>query len=372
MAGIYVHIPFCKTPCNYCNFFFSTSTFFKNDFVKALQQEIALQQNYIQSPINTIYFGGGTPSLLSVDELYKILNTIHQYFTIEKNCEITLEANPDDLDQEKIEDLYDIGVNRLSIGIQSFYDDDLKFMKRAHDAKDAYQVLDKVFSAGFSTISIDLIYGLPNTSHWKNNLDQLKHWPIEHLSCYALTVEEGTRLYHDIRKGKIKALDEQQAAKDFAILQQWTKENNWEHYEISNLCKNKAYSKHNTAYWQGEHYLGLGPAAHSYNGKERQWNIAHLKKYINACRDGSDLFEKEVLTIEQQYNEYIMTGLRTQWGIKKSEIKERFAPFYLHFEKSIHEIRKDWLILKDDTINISDLGRFYADGIAATLFYVED
>lgn len=371
MAGIYIHIPFCKQACNYCNFFFSTSTVFKNDYLNALHQEIEMQKYYLDNQkIESIYFGGGTPSILSEKEIENIITKVKENFEVNTNAEITLEGNPDDLTREKLQSLYNIGVNRLSIGIQSFFEEDLQYMNRAHNANEAKKCIKDACQIGFKDISIDLIYGTPGltTEKWQQNLAWANDFQINHLSSYALTVEEGTPLFHSIRKGKTEAVDENLAAEHFEILSQWAVKNNWSHYEISNLSKGDNFSKHNTSYWQGKHYLGVGAASHSFNGVSRQWNIANMKKYIEGVNNKDLQFEKEVLSEVDQYNEYIMTSLRTICGIDKNILKEHFNKFYANFEKQLSEINPKWINITNDKVKLNQEGRFYADGIAALLF----
>jgi oxygen-independent coproporphyrinogen III oxidase len=371
MAGIYIHIPFCKQACNYCNFYFSTSLHFKDKLIEALLKEIDLQKNYFKGEtVSSIYFGGGTPSILSSNEIQKILTKIQETFEIDKAPEITLEGNPDDLNIKKLHALYEIGVNRLSIGTQSFIKEDLLFMNRVHSAKEAEQCIKDAGKVGFRDLSIDLIYGAPSqsSSSWKKNLDILQHLEINHLSSYALTVEENTPLYHLIRKGKYPAIDENLAAIHFEILQEWAYKHNWNHYEISNLSRGDNYSKHNTAYWQGKSYLGLGPAAHSFNGTSRQWNLANIKKYIDGINFNQVPFELEILSKSNQFNETIMTGLRTIWGVDKVLLAQLFPEYYPNFEKQVEQLNPQWVKNTNNKLCLSDQGRFYADGIAADLF----
>jgi len=371
MAGIYIHIPFCKQACNYCNFYFSTSLHFKDKLIASLLKEIDLRKNYLQGEtISSIYFGGGTPSILNSNEIQKILIKIQETFEIDNAIEITLEGNPDDLTTKKVHALYEIGINRLSIGTQSFLKEDLIFMNRAHSAKEAEQCIKDASKVGFRNLSIDLIYGAPSQSisSWKKNLNILQELDINHLSSYALTVEENTPLYHLIRKGKYPPVDENLAAIHFEILQEWAYKHNWNHYEISNLSREANYSKHNTSYWQGTPYLGLGPAAHSYNGSSRQWNVSNLKKYIDAIAVNQVPFELELLNKSNQFNETIMTGLRTIWGVDKTLLAQKFPEYYANFEKQVDQINPDWIKNSKDVLQLSDAGRFYADGIAADLF----
>ena len=371
MAGIYIHIPFCKQACNYCNFYFSTSLHFKDKLIDALIKEIDLQKNYLNGEtVSSIYFGGGTPSILSSNEIQKILIKIQETFELDKTMEITLEGNPDDLSIQKLHALYEIGINRLSIGTQSFIEEDLRFMNRVHSAKEALQCIKDASKVGFRDLSIDLIYGSPSQSisSWKKNLETLQELDINHLSSYALTVEENTPLYHLIRKGKYPAVDENLAAIHFEILQEWAYKYDWNHYEISNLSRGDNYSKHNTSYWQGKTYLGLGPAAHSYNGTSRQWNLSNIKKYIDGVEANQVPFELEILNKSNQFNETIMTGLRTIWGVDKALLAQKFPDYYGNFEKQVEQINPSWIHNSRDNLRLSDQGRFYADGIASDLF----
>lgn len=374
MAGIYIHIPFCKQACNYCNFYFSTSLHFKKDFISALILEISMQADYLNNEkITSVYFGGGTPSILESQEIENILQALSKHFSFEENLEICLEANPDDLKATKLKDLKQLGVNRLSIGVQSFKESDLVFMRRSHNADEAIKCIEDASSLGFENLSIDLIYGIPNQSNedWLKNLNRIETMGVNHLSCYALTVEENTPLYHDIRKGKLTAINEELAAKHFTILSEWSKTKNWEHYEISNLCKDQNYSKHNTAYWRNEKYLGLGPGAHSYNLEERQWNVSKLKYYIDSIKESKLACEKESLSEVNKYNEMLMTSLRTMWGVDKNLLQSKFPEYFPYFEKQIGQLNLDWIVNNKSHLKLSEEGKFFADGIAAKLF-IED
>jgi len=286
--------------------------------VKAIIREIELQKEYLEDKkLDSIYFGGGTPSLLNEGELNAIFDAIHEVYTVADNAEITLEANPDDLNKEQLSVLRKSSVNRLSIGVQSFHEADLLFMNRAHNAKEALHCIKAAQDAGFPNLTIDLIYGVPGLTNdlWKQNLEIFHSLDIPHLSSYCLTVEEGTALYHFVAKGKAPPVDEQKAAQQFELLMDFAEQQNYLHYEISNFAKPGYIAQHNTAYWKGISYLGLGPSAHSYNGKSRQWNVANNAKYMNAIGKGKLAFEKEELDITNQYNEYLLTRLRTQWDV---------------------------------------------------------
>lgn len=379
MAGIYIHIPFCKTPCNYCNFHFSTSLNMKEDYVKALVKEMEIQSIYLGlDKIETVYFGGGTPSLLEEKDLKLIFEALNKNFNIPKNIEITLEANPDDISAEKLLLWKQFGINRLSIGTQSFIERDLKFMQRAHSVKQAKDSIILAKKYGFDNITIDLIYGIPNLTNneWLQNLETANSLNIQHLSCYALTVEKDTILYHQIRKGKVATPKDEKASEQFDILMKFAKENNFEHYEISNFCKQGFISKHNSSYWQGKKYLGLGASAHSYNGFSRQWNIANNKKYIDSLENGKLNFEIENLSENDRLNEYIMTGLRTKWGIDLSYVETNFKKKKELMNKIGAQNPNffEWEIkrTKDGTAfiyKLSDIGKQFADRIASDLFF---
>lgn len=379
MSGIYIHIPFCKTPCNYCNFHFSTSLNMKDEFIDALISEIKMQNIYLGlEKIDTIYFGGGTPSLLEKTDLEKIFNAIQKNYSLEKDIEITLEANPDDISKEKLKIWKQFGINRLSIGTQSFLEKDLLFMKRAHNSEQAKKSILLASEFGFDNITIDLIYGTPNLSNdeWLSNLKMAIDLPIQHLSCYALTVEEDTILYHQIRKGKSIAPKDQVASEQFDNLMQFAKENNFEHYEISNFCKPGFISKHNSSYWQNKKYIGFGPSAHSFNGISRQWNIANNKKYIDSLKNNILPFELENLNETERLNEYIMTGLRTKWGIDIAFVDSQFNKKKELMNKLGNEDQSmfDWEIKKTAksiafVYRLSDKGKHFADRIASNLFF---
>jgi oxygen-independent coproporphyrinogen-3 oxidase len=381
MAGIYIHIPFCKQACHYCDFHFSVSLSNKDAFIQALKKEIAMQRGYLsgnsnegKDKINTIYFGGGTPSLLSHSELMDIFDSLDHNFEIDANAEITLEANPDDLTPAKINLLKDSPINRLSIGIQSFYDEDLKMMNRAHNSKEALYVVKNAQDKGFENITIDLIYGLPTLKNemWKSNLLTAFDLDVKHISAYCLTVEPKTALAHMVKEGKIKNVDEQQSAEHFEIMLHEMRENNFVQYEISNFCKEGFHSRHNSNYWLKEKYLGLGPSAHSYNGESRQWNIANNALYIQSLENRELKFEKEILTKEQRYNEYIMTSLRTIWGTDLKKIEQDFGNDHItHCLKEVEKyIQTQDISKKENKIYLTDKGKLLADKIASDLFWV--
>ena len=373
MAGIYLHIPFCKQACNYCDFHFSTSLKHKTALIRALMKEIELRKEELSGEsISSIYLGGGTPSLLDLSERTALFETLYRHYPVEKDAEITLEANPDDLTPTYLKQLKASPINRLSIGVQSFLDEDLSFMKRAHNAKEAFQSIVQSQDAGFENISLDLIYGLPQLTlkRWEENLKKVASLKIQHLSAYALTVEKRTTLYHDIQTGKSKMPDDEMMVDHFTFLSAWAKKESFVHYEISNLCKEGFVSRHNSSYWQQKKYLGFGPAAHSYSGNERQWNIRSNIRYIKALEKDQLLFEKETLSMNDRFNEYIMTSLRTIWGTSTTYIEHQFGTDYLEQVQSI--VRKllysGEIILTDNRITLSEKGKLVADKVAAQLF----
>ncbi len=374
MAGIYLHIPFCAKKCHYCNFFSLASQKNMGAFIDALCHEIELQKDYLQNEaISTIYFGGGTPSLLPTEYLKRILDQLNANFQIEKDAEITLEANPDDLNFEKLRQISETSINRLSIGIQSFDDEDLKFLNRSHSVQQASEAIYNAHKLGLNNISIDLIYGIPglNDEKWKQNIDKAIASGVQHISAYSLTVELNTAFDLFIKKGKIKAPDEEASLRHFNILTEQMAKNSFVHYEISNFCKQEFYSRHNSNYWKQQKYLGLGPSAHSFNLKSRQWNIANLQQYIQSIQKGDIPFEKEELSIKQRYNEYVMTGLRCIWGVNLDYIYSEFGEkYYLYLiNNSIEYINNQFIAQNKNILTLASKGKFLADGIAADLFY---
>jgi len=377
MAGIYIHIPFCKQACHYCDFHFSTSLKHKDELLQCIHEELQLQRSYLENQtVETIYFGGGTPSLLSASELDKIIDTVHQNFEVSDQAEITLEANPDDLGIEKLKELRNTAINRLSIGVQSFFDEDLKWMNRAHQAQEAETAVKRAQDFGLENITIDLIYGYPLLSDekWNNNIQKTIDLTIPHISSYSLTVESQTALDSFIKKGQQKPLDEMQSAAQFKFLIQELTQNGFEHYEISNFAKPNQYAKHNTNYWRGIHYLGIGPSAHSFNGKSRQWNIANNAKYIQELGTKKIPFTLEVLTLENKFNEYIMTSLRTQWGIDLEKIKIDYGLDYKNklLAFADEHINDNLLAFADEKLKLTTKGKLFADKIAADLFITDD
>lgn len=372
MAGIYIHIPFCRKACNYCNFHFSTNHQLMNQMVEAIIQEIQIQQNYLTEPIETLYLGGGTPSLLNRAQLSKIFEAVKKHFIVKPHAEITLEANPDDIHSQLLADWIDLGINRLSIGIQSFRNEDLEWMGRAHNADQALNCIGLAQKAGIQNISIDLIYGGPSLSNenWIKNLETAIKSGVPHLSCYALTVEPKTALAHNINKQKLPNIDTAHQAGHFTILQEMTVAAGFEQYEISNFSLPGKRSIHNANYWSGQHYLGVGPAAHSFNGLSRQWNISNNALYIQSLAQGIVPFEIEELTVVQQTNEYIMTALRTIEGIDANRLDAIAgnAIFDFILKDAAHFIKDGLLVYNYPQLYLSSAGKFMADGIAAHLF----
>jgi len=384
MAGIYLHIPFCKQACFYCDFHFVTSLKKKEELVSCMQRELVLRKNELENEtIETIYFGGGTPSLLSIEEIQSILKTIEAHYNVIEDPEITLEANPDDLSEATILDLAKSQVNRLSIGVQSFFEEDLKSMNRAHNANEAKNCL-AMATRYFDNITVDLIYGVPNMTNerWKENLQILFDFGINHISSYALTVEPKTALDSFIKQGKYPKLEEQVARAHFDILVRETQKKGFVHYEISNFGKPAYFSKHNTSYWQHKKYIGIGPSAHSFNKTHRSWNVANNAKYIKSLQENMLPCELEKLSVNDQFNEYIMTGLRTIWGVSLAKIEQDFgADFKKRLLKTSEKfIQQDLLVVTSSDIDenencieklkTTEKGKFLADGLASELFII--
>lgn len=373
MSGIYIHIPFCKQACHYCDFHFSTSLTKKGELVNALCKELVLRKDELKDEVETIYFGGGTPSLLSSEELQQIFEMIYSNYRISENPEITLEANPDDLSNSQIHKFTNSRINRLSIGIQSFFEEDLKLMNRAHNASEALECI-KEAKQYFENISIDLIYGIPemNNERWQKNLEIALTLNVPHLSCYALTVEPKTALKKFIEKGIVPPVDEEAAKQHYEILLSETEKAGLGNYEFSNFGKPGFHSRNNTAYWEGKPYLGIGPSAHSYNGNSRSWNVSNNTKYIKSIEAGILPSEMESLSTEDKYNEYIMTGLRTQKGVSLEKVESEFGKKYSNYllKQAGNALKNELLILENQTLKISKKGKFLSDGIAADLFLV--
>ncbi len=395
MAGIYIHIPFCNSKCAYCGFYSLPSLKLKEQFGEALKAEIVARKDYLKQrshcgpdpqspslleshytpPINTIYFGGGTPSLLSIKEISELLQLIKETYPVAENAEITLEANPDTLSLDYLKGLRQLGVNRLSIGIQSFFDNDLKYLSRRHDSQHARQCIDWAKQAGFSNISIDLIYGLPtsNAEQWNRNLDLFFALDLPHLSAYALTLEPNAILTKQIELGKVQPVNEEDALRDYEILCQRAAENGYLHYEISNFCRRGMHSKHNASYWFGTPYLGFGPSAHSFDGTSRQWNVSSVERYCVRVPEPVEgpFYEKEILSLEQQYDEYVMLRLRTHWGIDlkwlKREMGERFSTYCEQHAQPL--IAQSRLSQTREFLYLTDKQMLFADGVAEELFW---
>ncbi len=368
MSGIYIHIPFCKQACNYCNFHRATSLLKKEELITAIQKEIQLVAPTDLLDINTVYIGGGTPSLLAVSEVALILNTLQECYTVAVNAEITLEANPDDITEEKLLGWRAAGINRLSIGIQSFFEEDLQWMHRAHDAKQAKSGLELAIQY-FENITIDLIYGTPGLTNekWKRNVQVAIDYNIPHLSCYALTVEPKTPLDKLIRQHKRENVNTDVQSEQFLLLMDWLSDAGYEHYEISNFAKPRYRSWHNSSYWQGKPYIGIGPSAHSFDGLERKWNIANNQKYIDAINSNKLPSEKEVLTPVQKLNEYIMIALRTKEGLSLKELPELESAILRNAAQKY--IRQKLMTDGEGVLKLTNEGKLYADGIAADLFF---
>jgi oxygen-independent coproporphyrinogen-3 oxidase len=373
LSGIYIHIPFCKQACIYCNFYFSSTLKYKEAVVNAIIKEIWLRKNYLQNKqVNTIYLGGGTPSLLNETELNKIFEALYQNFDLSNLQEVTLEANPDDISDHFIHVIKNTPVNRLSIGVQSFFDEDLKWMNRAHSAAEAEGCIKKIQDAGFNILTIDLIYGLPTLSmaKWEKNLQMLAALNLPHFSSYCLTVEPKTALEKLIQKHEYASPDETQATLQFEYLMQWAQQNNFYHYEISNFATSNNYAIHNTNYWKGKHYLGIGPSAHSYNGFSRSRNVANNHYYIKAIENNMPQMETETLTPANRFNEYIMTSLRTMWGADLNHIAKTFGENVLThlLQKASNPNKKELLLLESNRMVLTAKGKLFADAIAADLF----
>lgn len=373
MAGIYIHIPFCKQACHYCDFHFSTSLKYRNAMVLALVEELKMRAGEITEQVDTIYFGGGTPSILDNSEIELLLQTVETYYQIAANPEITLEANPDDLRGNRTMELANSPVNRLSIGVQSFFESDLRLMNRAHDSVEAEQCLATAVHY-FDNISIDLIYGMPGMRihEWQSNVSKALSFGVPHISSYALTVEPQTALAKMVAQGKVVMPDDEAVHQHFTVLTEMLAEAGYVHYELSNFGKPGYFSRNNTAYWQGKKYLGIGPSAHSFDGERRSWNISNNKLYLDAISSGRLCSETEVLSMHDRYNEYVMTGLRTMWGVDLQKVEDDFGPDILkHLRRAAQKhLSNGHLILESGTLKATAAGKFLTDGIASDLFLV--
>mgnify|MGYP001358499283 FL=1 len=373
MAGIYIHIPFCKQSCHYCNFHFSTSTKNKEEVLYAIENEIKQKGQATNEAISTIYFGGGTPSILDVNEINSIINRIHKEFNVETEAEITIEANPDDLNKEKIINLSLTEINRLSIGVQSFIDKELRIMNRAHDSKKALNSIE-ISKKYFNNISIDLMYGVPESTleSWTYNLDTVSQFDINHISSYALTLEPKTALESFVRKLVVEMPEEELVYDQYNLINKKLEPLGFINYEVCSFAKENFFSKNNSAYWLRKKYIGIGPSAHSFDGKSRSWNISNNKKYIDQIKKGKSFYKKEKLSKVDQYNEYVMTGFRTIWGVSANFIENNFnSKFKNYFTDRIQKhIDQKNIIVKDDIYTTTNEGRFLADGISSDLFLV--
>jgi len=374
MSGIYIHIPFCKQACHYCDFHFSTSIKKKGEMVLALAKEIQMRKSEFKDEVvETIYFGGGTPSVLTTTEIQFLIDAVYESYTVSENPEITLEANPDDLSKERIIELSKSPINRLSIGIQSFFEDDLTMMNRAHNSAEAKACLEEA-TKYFDNISLDLIYGIPGMSNekWKQNIDTALFFGIPHISSYALTVEPKTALSKLIQTGKIAKPKDEVAEEHFQILVETLEKNGFIHYELSNFGKENFFSKNNSAYWLGKKYIGIGPSAHSYDGISRSWNVSNNALYLKSLADDKLPNEIEILSKTDRYNEYVMTGLRTIWGVSLDRIEEEFGNSYLKYlqKQSQKFLDDDLLFVENKILKTTSKGKFLTDGIASDLFLV--
>lgn len=376
MAGIYIHIPFCKQACYYCDFHFSTNQEIQSELVKAIATELKLQADYLgKEKVQTIYFGGGTPSLLNNNELAYLLEVIRSKFQVDASSEITLEANPDDLTPSKLHEIAQAGVNRLSIGIQSFHPDILTFLNRAHDSVAAVTSFQEARKAGFKNITIDLIYAIPGETieQWKEDIRKALELNPDHVSCYSLTIEEKTVFGKRFSTGKLKATEDDVAATHLEILMEELEQAGYEHYEVSNFSKPGFRSKHNSNYWNQVKYLGVGPSAHSYDGHSRQFNISNNHLYLKSIQKGVVPFEREQLSKENRINEYILTSLRTSWGTNLKKMKDDFG-FDMLRENRVYLstiIGNGWAILESDVLRLTRKGKLLADKISSDLFVMK-
>jgi len=375
---IYFHIPFCKLACHYCDFHFSTSLKYKEEMLWAMQQEIAKRAHYLEDKkVHSLYFGGGTPSILDAEDILQLIGTVEKYFEIAPDAEITLEANPDDLTREKVDALRQTPINRFSIGIQSFYEEDLRWMNRAHNAQEADSSIKRVQDAGFENITCDLIYGYPllTNEKWKANMQKLIALDIPHISSYSMTVEKKTALAHFVKEGKTPGMNDAQSAAQMLMLIDTLTQNGFEHYEISNFAKDGMYAKHNTNYWKGKHYLGIGPSAHSFNGTSRSWNVSNNAKYIATLTDNTSFQEIEELSKYDQFNEYVMTSIRTMWGLDLQKVEKEFGYDYkqhILVESQVFLKNEELEILDNKILRATNKGKLLADYISSELFILDE
>ena len=375
MAGIYLHIPYCKQKCTYCNFHFSTNTKNVNEMINAMLIEIENKKDYLfNKEIETIYFGGGTPSFIQTSHINSLIKKIFSLYQVKADAEITLELNPDDISENKLRELKSTGINRLSIGVQSFHDEDLKFMNRSHDGNMARNSIAIAKKLGFKNITIDLIYGLPNLSNkkWEANLNTVKQLKINHFSAYALTVEPKTKLDYLIKNKKLEPISDEKIEEHFKILQKSSERIGFVQYEISNFCKDKVISKHNSSYWKKKKYIGIGPSAHSFNGNSRQWNIKSNSKYVLKIKSQQKYYEIEKLSENEKYNEYVLTTLRTMWGVNQKYLNKNYnKKINLKFTALIKKwIESGDVIRENENFKLSKKGMLMADGIASDLFVI--
>jgi len=373
MASVYVHIPFCHSKCYYCGFHSVASFKAKQDVVHCIVKELELRKDYLKGePIDSIYFGGGTPSVLELEEVERIIIKIREHHKINEDAEISFEVNPEDVSTEYLQGLRKLGINRLSIGIQAMTDDILKYLNRKHSVEEAVNCVKNSIEAGIENISIDLIYGIPGLSNqaWVESLDKISQLPIKHLSAYCLSIDENTVFEHRMKKGEFIPVSDENCEEQYNILVEWAKNNEFEHYEISNFCKHGHYSRHNTAYWMQKPYLGIGPSAHSYDGKSRQWNTSNNANYITSINKGVVSYEKEELNLKDRFNEYILTSLRTIWGINKKIVTREFGIRYLHhiMEKSSKYEESGHLHVDHNCIKLTEKGMFISNDIISEIF----
>ncbi len=375
MAGIYIHIPFCKRKCHYCNFYSVPSLKWKDELTAALHNELRLRKDYLDEPVETIYFGGGTPSQLSEDEVKRLIDTVRENYTLMYSPEITLEANPDDIDAQKVRELKNSEINRVSIGVQSFFHEDLKYLSRIHTSEQAEYAIKALQDAGLENISIDFIYGMPSLGqeHWRKNLSRAVDMQISHISAYAITVEPNTTLDVLIRNQKKQPVSEAEGANEFRYVMKYLPENNYIHYEISNFCLPGYHSRHNSMYWENKPYLGIGPSAHSFNLSSRSWNTSNLEEYITEINHNNLPVDSEVLDFNQQYNEFVLMGLRTNRGVSLNGVAGLFGPERAaYFQKILKTYgNKNLLVADGDHIYLNDEGKLFADRVISDFFAVD-
>jgi oxygen-independent coproporphyrinogen-3 oxidase len=374
LAGIYIHIPFCKQSCSYCDFHFSTSLKYKSDLIEAILNELENKATMLTDEVNTIYFGGGTPSLLNNLETKKIVDVIYKNFSVANNVEFTFECNPDDLSLKKLIQLKEGGINRLSIGVQSFNNEELKFFNRAHNSNEAEASIKRSQDVGFENITIDLIYGSPKLTDkvWEENLEKVSDFQVPHLSAYSLTVEPKTALEHQVKNKLVPQLNENKTIAQFKTLIKKTKEFGLTQYEVSNFGKEGFYSQHNSNYWKGEEYLGIGPSAHSFINNKRFWNISNNIKYINGLKNNEGYYEEEEIDEQTAYNEYVLTRIRTIWGVELDYIENNFnTEINRHFKQELEPyLNSSYLQHLNNKIVLTQEGVLIADKITSDLFYV--